>query len=104
MGKKVLSVATSNDNLGDTKTGFWLEELASPYYIWKNNGYSVTVASIKGGEIPLDPMSLKHDYLTEHSKTFLNSEAAMKELKNSPSVSSVNMAEYDALYIPGKSQ
>ena len=50
-----------------------LEELASPYYIWKNKGYIVTVASIKGGEIPLDPLSLKDDYLTEHSKTFLNS-------------------------------
>lgn len=117
MGKKVLSVATRNDILGDTKTGLWyvpfcharfaritvlrshraapkisfgqyrscesgyqntdvyirLEELASPYYIWKNKGYSVTVVSIKGGEIPLDPMSLKDDYLTEHSKTFLNS-------------------------------
>ncbi|EIE21884.1 class I glutamine amidotransferase-like protein [Coccomyxa subellipsoidea C-169] len=101
MGKKILSVATSSDQLGDIKTGLWLEELAAPYYIWKKKGYSVTVASIKGGQIPLDPMSLKDDYLTEPSKTFLDSEAAMKELKNSPSVKSVNMDEYDALYIPG---
>jgi putative intracellular protease/amidase len=49
-----------------------LEELAAPYYILKNKGYEVEIASIRGGKIPLDPASLDEDNLTEHSKNFLD--------------------------------
>ena len=54
---KVLIVLTSHDKLGDTgrKTGFWLEELAAPYYVFKNAGAEITLASPKGGQAPLDP-------------------------------------------------
>lgn len=41
--------------------------------IWKKKGYGVTVASVKGGEVPLDPKSLQEENLTEHSKSFLDS-------------------------------
>jgi putative intracellular protease/amidase len=54
---KVLMVLTSHDQLGNTgrKTGFWLEELAAPYYVFKDAGVEITLASPKGGRPPLDP-------------------------------------------------
>jgi putative intracellular protease/amidase len=56
---EVLFVLTSHHQLGKTgrKTGFWLEELAAPYYVFKNAGAEVTLASPKGGQPPLDPKS-----------------------------------------------
>jgi putative intracellular protease/amidase len=56
---KILMVLTSHDELGNTgrKTGFWLEELAAPYYTFKNAGAEITLASPKGGQPPLDPKS-----------------------------------------------
>jgi len=56
---KVLMVLTSQDQFGDTgrKTGYWLEELAAPYYVFKEAGAQITLASPKGGRPPLDPMS-----------------------------------------------
>jgi putative intracellular protease/amidase len=56
---KVLMVITSHDQLGNTgrKTGFWLEELAAPYYVFKDAGVEITLASPKGGRPPLDPKS-----------------------------------------------
>lgn len=64
-----------------------LEELAAPYFIWKKKGFSVTVASIKGGEIPLDPASLQEENLGEHSKNFLSN--GMGQLSNVASFFSV---------------
>lgn len=57
MSKRILVVLTSHDQLGDTgnKTGFWLEELAAPYYVFKDAGVEVTLASPQGGQPPLDP-------------------------------------------------
>ena len=57
MSKRILVVLTSHDQLGDTgeKTGFWLEEFAAPYYVFKDAGAVVTLASPKGGQPPLDP-------------------------------------------------
>jgi putative intracellular protease/amidase len=56
---KILMVLTSHDQLGDTgrKTGFWLEELAAPYYVFKDAGAEIVLASPKGGQPPLDPKS-----------------------------------------------
>ena len=61
--KKILVVLTSHDTLGDTgkKTGFWLEELASPYYAFVDAGHQVTLATPKGGQPPLDPKSSAPD-------------------------------------------
>mgnify|MGYP000715192900 CR=1 FL=1 len=57
--KKILMVLTSHDRLGDTglKTGFWLEEFAAPYYVFKDAGHAITLASPAGGQPPLDPKS-----------------------------------------------
>jgi hypothetical protein len=56
---KILMVLTSHDRLGDTgkKTGFWLEEFAAPYFVFRDAGADITIASPKGGQPPLDPKS-----------------------------------------------
>ncbi|KAJ7527071.1 hypothetical protein O6H91_16G035000 [Diphasiastrum complanatum] len=101
--KRILIVSTSHDRLGDTgsPTGLWLEELAAPYYIWKSKGFSVDIASIKGGKIPLDPASLSEGSTTEYTKKFSNNEHNLKEaLQNSISVKDVSET-YDAIFLPG---
>ena len=64
--KKVLFVLTSHEDLGDTgeKTGFWIEEFASPYYLLKDKGVEITIASPKGGQPPIDPKSASEDFQT----------------------------------------
>ena len=68
----VLIVLTSHDTLGDTgkKTGFWLEELAAPYYAFKDAGAAITLASPKGGQPPLDPKSDEPAFQTELTRRF----------------------------------
>lgn len=72
MTKSVAIISTSASELktGDA-TGLWLEELAAPYYAFKDAGYSVTVASIKGGEITIDQTSVSGDFLTPVAQKFL---------------------------------
>lgn len=72
-GKRVLIVCTSHEALGDTgeKTGLWMEELAHPYYIFQAHGVDVTIASVKGGEIPVDEASLAPPYNTPQVERFL---------------------------------
>ena len=64
---KVLMVITSHDQLGNTgrKTGFWLEELAAPYYVFKDSGVDITLASPKGGRPPIDPKSNEPENRTD---------------------------------------
>ena len=70
--KKILMVLTSHDQLGDTgkKTGFWLEEFAAPYYVFKDAGVDVTLASPQGGQPPLDPKSDEPDFHTDATRRF----------------------------------
>ena len=72
MEVKVLMVLTSHDNLGNTgrKTGFWLEELAAPYYVFKEFGADITLASPKGGRPPLDPASNQPSFKTDDTRRF----------------------------------
>ena len=69
---KVLFVLTSHDQLGNTgrKTGFWLEELAAPYYVFKDAGAEITLASPKGGQPPLDPKSNEPSFQTDQTRRF----------------------------------
>ena len=69
---KVLIVLTSHDTLGETgrKTGFWLEELAAPYYVFDEAGYDITLASPKGGQPPLDPKSAEPAFQTDATRRF----------------------------------
>ena len=69
---KILMILTSHDRLGDTgeKTGFWLEEFAAPYYVFKDAGVEVTLASPQGGQPPLDPKSDAEDFQTDATRRF----------------------------------
>ncbi len=100
---KVLIVLTSHDTLGNTghKTGFWLEELASPYYVFKDNSAEITIASPLGGLPPLDPKSNEPDFQTDATKRFENDSDAMAQLNNSIKLSTVNAEDFDAIFYPG---
>lgn len=100
---KILMVLTSHDKLGDTgkKTGFWLEEFAAPYYVFKDAGAEVTLASPKGGQPPLDPTSDADDAQTEATKRFKGDAAAQSDLANTVVLSTVSADGFDAVFFPG---
>jgi putative intracellular protease/amidase len=100
---KILMVLTSHDKLGDTgnKTGFWLEEFAAPYYVFKDAGAEITLASPKGGQPPLDPSSDAVDAQTDATKRFKGDDAAQRELANTEVLSSVSADGFDAIFYPG---
>jgi putative intracellular protease/amidase len=101
--KKVLFVLPSHDKLGDTgqKTGYWLEEFASPYYEFVDNGYDVTIASPKGGKPPVDPKSLQPENQTEYTKRVENDQTVKEKLENTLVLSEVSPEDYDTLFLPG---
>ena len=100
---KILIVLTSHDRLGDTgkKTGFWLEELAAPYYTFVDAGAEVVLASPAGGQPPLDPKSNEPDAQTETTKRFEADEVAMQALANTHKLSEVLNQDFDAVFYPG---
>jgi len=100
---KVLIVLTSHDQLGDTgeKTGFWLEEFASPYYYLKDAGVQVTLASPNGGQPPLDPKSDTPDFQTDDTRRFENDSEAKNELANTHKLSEMKVEDFDAVFYPG---
>jgi len=103
MSKKILMVLTSHDKLGDTgnKTGFWVEEFAAPYYVFKDAGLDITLASPLGGQPPIDPSSEMDDFVTEATKRFEEDAETKQQLANTVALSSVNEADYDAIFYPG---
>ena len=100
---KVLIVLTSHDQLGDTgkKTGFWLEEFASPYYHLKDAGVQVTLASPCGGQPPLDPKSYEPDFQTDDTRRFDDDQAAQNELANTAKLAEMKVEDFDAVFYPG---
>ena len=100
---KVLFVTTSNDKMGDTnyRTGVWLEELAAPYYVFTEAGFELTIASPKGGPVPLDPKSESIIMATQTTKRFLKDEKAMNFLSDSTLLEEVKAGDFDAVFIPG---
>ena len=100
---KVLFVLTSHDDLGDTgeKTGFWLEEFASPYYTLKDAGVEVTLASPKGGQPPLDPKSANDDAQTDATRRFNGDSTAQQELAKTMKLADAKAVDYDAVFFPG---
>ena len=100
---KVLIVLTSHDELGDTgkKTGFWLEEFASPYYHLKDSGAQVTLASPSGGQPPLDPKSHEPDFQTDATRRFDDDHAAQNELANTAKLAEMKVEDFDAVFYPG---
>ena len=100
---KVLIVLTSHDELGDTgkKTGFWLEEFASPYYHLKDAGAQVTLASPRGGQPPLDPKSHEPDFQTDDTRRFDDDQDAQNELANTAKLAEMKVEDFDAVFYPG---
>ena len=100
---KILLVLTSHDQLGDTgkKTGFWLEELASPYYALKDAGAEIVLASPKGGQPPLDPKSDDPDAQTDDTRRFKADAEAQAALASTVVLSSVKAEDFDAVFYPG---
>lgn len=100
---KILMVLTSHDQLGDTgkKTGFWLEEFAAPYYRFVDAGAEVTLATPKGGQPPLDPMSDSPDAQTPDTERFRDDADAQKQLASTVKLTDVKPDEYDAIFYPG---
>ncbi len=100
---KILIVLTSHDQLGNTgrKTGFWLEELAAPYYVFKDAGAELVLASPLGGQPPLDPKSNEPDFQTEATHRFEADAEANHALSTTVVLSKVNQADYDAIFYPG---
>jgi putative intracellular protease/amidase len=100
---KILIVLTSHDQLGSTgkKTGFWLEEFAAPYYVLKDAGAAITLASPKGGQPPLDPKSDLPENLTELTKRFRTDDDAQAKLANTKKLADVSAAGFDAVFYPG---
>ena len=100
---KVLIVLTSHDQLGDTgkKTGFWLEEFASPYYRLKDAGVQVTLASPNGDQPPLDPKSHEADFQTDDTRRFDEDEVAQNELANTAKLADLKVEDFDAVFYPG---
>ena len=100
---KVLMVLTSHSELGNTgkKTGFWLEEFAAPYYVFKDAGAEVVLASPAGGQPPLDPKSDLADFQTEMTDRFKADPDAQRELANTLKLDSVREADFDTVFYPG---
>ena len=100
---KVLMVLTSHDQLGDTglKTGFWLEEFAAPYYVFKDAGAEVVLASPAGGQPPLDPKSELTDFQTDMTHRFNADPEAQRALASTVKLDSVSSKDFDAVFYPG---
>ena len=100
---KILMVLTSHDQLGNTgrKTGFWLEEFAAPYFVFKDAGVELTLASPKGGQPPLDPKSDLPENQTPAMTRFKKDKMAQQALANTATLSSMNSEDFDTVFYPG---
>jgi putative intracellular protease/amidase len=100
---KIAMILTSHDELGITgkKTGFWLEEFAAPYYVFKDAGVELTLASPKGGQPPLDPKSDEPGAQTEATERFKQDPAAQQALARTVTLDTIKATDFDAIFYPG---
>jgi putative intracellular protease/amidase len=100
---KILMVLTSHEKLGDTgvKTGFWLEELAAPYYVMKEANAEVTLVSPEGGQPPLDPKSADPMFQTDETRRFAADKEALSALENTLQLTEVDPDDFDGVFYPG---
>ena len=100
---KILMVITSHDKLGSTgkKTGFWLEEFAAPYYVFKDFGATVVLTSPLGGQPPLDPASDTAKAQTDATRRFKDDASAQVALANTLKLSDSKASDFDAVFYPG---
>lgn len=100
---KILMVLTSHDQLGNTgeKTGFWLEEFAAPYYVFRDAGVAITLVSPLGGQPPLDPKSDDASFQTDDTRRFKADALAQALLASTGKLQDVSAADFDAVFYPG---
>jgi len=100
---KILMVLTSHDQLGDTgrKTGFWLEEFAAPYFVFRDAGVQLTLASPKGGQPPIDPKSDVPENQTPAMERFKKDTAAQKALSQTVKLAEVKAEDFDTIFYVG---
>lgn len=100
---KILMVLTSHDELGNTgkKTGFWLEEFAAPYFVFRDAGAEVVLASPAGGQPPLDPKSDLPEFQTAMTARFKSDFAAQQALANTVKLAGIDQQEFDTVFYPG---
>jgi putative intracellular protease/amidase len=100
---KIAMILTSHDELGTTgkKTGFWLEEFAAPYYVFKDAGVELTLASPQGGQPPLDPKSDEPGAQTDATRRFQQDPAAQQALAHTVKLATIQAADFDAIFYPG---
>ncbi|HEX7370147.1 MAG TPA: type 1 glutamine amidotransferase domain-containing protein [Rhodanobacteraceae bacterium] len=100
---KILMVLTSHGQLGKTgkATGLWLEELAAPYYVFKDAGATITLASPAGGQPPIDPNSASADSETEATRRFRADQDAMRALEQTHKLADMDGDAFDAVFYPG---
>ncbi len=100
---RILMVLTSHDQLGDTgeKTGFWLEEFAAPYYVFKDAGATITLASPMGGQPPMDPKSNMPDFQTEATRRCKADQEAQAALANTLPLAGLSPSDFDAVFYAG---
>jgi putative intracellular protease/amidase len=100
---KALIICTSHDRLGDggDETGVFGSELTAPYYEFQDGRMSVDVASIKGGRIPIDPMSFKWFIKSEYDERFLSDPVLQDKVNNSLRIDDIDFTQYDIIYMAG---
>jgi putative intracellular protease/amidase len=100
---KILIVLTSHSTLGNTngKTGFWIEEFAAPYYLFKDAGVSVTLSSPKGGQPPIDPKSDALENQTEATIRYKKDKELLNLMANTTKLENVSAKNFDAVFYPG---
>lgn len=101
--KKILMILTSHDRMEntDSKTGIWLGEFTDPYYEFIDKGYDVTLASPKGGEPPIDPLSKMTQNITASNRRFNDDDVAKGKFRNTLKLEQVNTNDYDGVFFPG---
>ncbi len=105
---KILIVLTSHSQLGHTqlgnaegKTGFWIEEFATPYYLFTKAGVQIVLASPKGGQPPIDPKSDALENQTEATIRYKNDEELLAKMANTLKLEDISASDFDAVFYPG---
>jgi putative intracellular protease/amidase len=100
---KIVMVLTSHDQLGSTgrKTGFWLEEFAAPYFVFRDAGVELTLASPNGGQPPIDPKSDLKENQTDAMTRFKQDARAQKELSQTVKLDAIKSGDYDTVFYVG---
>ncbi len=102
-GKRALIIATNHDTLGETgkATGVYASELTVPYYQFLDAYMQVDVASIQGGEIPIEPVSLRWPVVTPEDRRFLADRQLQDQVKHSLNIATLDFTKYDVVFMAG---